>query len=81
MCLNRHALNTFIERRRLYVRTSARLNPSTEVKVFVTGRYSTLEHGVNALTFRTIRNHAAHNLALNTKWGRYCSVSGPRQRR
>lgn len=56
-----------VESRRLCVCTNARLDPSTEVKVLVTGPHSTLKRGVNALTFGTICNHAAHNLALNTK--------------
>lgn len=54
---------------------NTRMDPSTEVKVLVTGQYSTPEHGVNALTFGMIRNHAMHNLALNTKRACYCSVS------
>lgn len=73
--------NTLVESRRLCVCTNTRLNPSTEVRVFTRGPYSTLEHGVNALTFGTSHNHAVHNLALNTKWGCYCSVSRPWERR
>lgn len=66
----------------IIVRTgSPHSDPSTEVKVFATGQRRTAEHGVNALTFRMIRNHALHNLALNTKWGYYCSVSWPWRRR